>query len=396
MASILVLDGHAMSSLVIVRSLGRLGHDITVAAADPLAIAGVSRYAGDCLTVPVAADEAEAYVRWIAEVCAERGIEHIYWATTASALALDRFRDLLDPDLLRDLPSREAVELAANKAETARLARSVGVSAPQTWVFEDPAALEDGLADMPMPCVVKPRYTAVVQGPRIVECGRHDYARDGDELRRAYGHLHQIFPAPMIQEYIPGYGFGVFLLMDRGGPVAAFAHRRVREADPVGSGSSFRVSTELPEDAFAQAATLLRAMGWHGVAMVEFRRDARDGAPRVIEVNGRFWFSLALAVRAGVDFPALLLQVKRGIAIDEPVFSYRTGIGCHWLGGEAMHLFKVLKGKPAGYPGAYPTRLRTLASMARDFIVHPRVDSLQLDDMRPAFRELRLLLGGVV
>ena len=85
-----------MSSLVSVRSLGRLGHHITVAAADPQAIAGVSRYAGDCLTVPVAADEAEAYVRWIAEVCAERGIEHIYWATTASALALDRFRDLLD------------------------------------------------------------------------------------------------------------------------------------------------------------------------------------------------------------------------------------------------------------------------------------------------------------
>ena len=40
--------------------------------------------------------------------------------------------------------------------------------------------------------------------------------------------------------------------------------------------------------------------------MVEFKLDARDGVAKLMEINGRFWGSLQLAVDAGVDFPAIL------------------------------------------------------------------------------------------
>jgi len=78
-----------------------------------------------------------------------------------------------------------------------------------------------------------------------------------------------------------------------------------------------------------------------------------------MEVNGRFWNSLALACYAGVDFPALLAQMAHDGDIP-PQTKYRAGVRCRWLLGDFRHLVEVWKGPPSGYPGKYPGRLRTL------------------------------------
>ena len=359
-------------------------------------VAGQSRFAVVQLQVPVDVAEAEDYVIWVGEVCRRWGVDHLFWTTTNSTLALDEFRHLLGDSLLSDLPPSEIIDKAYDKVKTACIARQAGVPVPATWAFADTGRLRAAISQLPERCVIKPRYSSVVRGTKIVNCGGHAFSQDGPSLLVAHDAVLARGAAPMVQEYIPGYGFGLFLLMYRGEPVAAFSHRRVREADPFGSGSSFRISTRMPDDAYEHSVQLLKAMAWHGVAMVEFRRDSRDGTAKMIEVNGRFWFSLSLAVCAGVDFPALLLKVKAGEEIHGGLPAYREGVGCHWIGGEARHLYKVMKGKPAGYPGEYPRRLRTILRMAADFIVHPRCDSLQSDDLRPALCEIRLLLKGIV
>ena len=85
------------------------------------------------------------------------------------------------------------------------------------------------------------------------------------------------------------------------------------------------------------AERLLRALGWYGVAMVEFRRDPRDGRYKLIEVNHRFWGSLQLAVVSGVDFPALLCRLALGEE-PGPVPDYPAGVQCRWLfPGDLMH-----------------------------------------------------------
>jgi predicted ATP-grasp superfamily ATP-dependent carboligase len=57
---------------------------------------------------------------------------------------------------------------------------------------------------------------------------------------------------------------------------------------------------------------LLGQFDWQGVAMVEFKVEANTGTPYLLEVNGRFWGSLQLAIDAGVDFPALLVDAATG------------------------------------------------------------------------------------
>jgi predicted ATP-grasp superfamily ATP-dependent carboligase len=90
------------------------------------------------------------------------------------------------------------------------------------------------------------------------------------------------------------------------------------------------------------AEALLGDVGWQGVAMVEFKRSARAGRGYLMEVNGRLWGSLQLAIDAGVDFPVLLVRT----ALHQPVASvtsYRVGVRTRWFWGDVDHLIARLR-----------------------------------------------------
>jgi predicted ATP-grasp superfamily ATP-dependent carboligase len=74
--------------------------------------------------------------------------------------------------------------------------------------------------------------------------------------------------------------------------------------------------------------------------MVEFRYDPRDGLPKLMEINPRFWGSLPLAVYAGVDFPYLIFQLAQGQPVPAPPH-YALGKRCRWiLPGDLLHFLK--------------------------------------------------------
>jgi len=142
---------------------------------------------------------------------------------------------------------------------------------------------------------------------------------------------------------------------------AEFAHRRIRDVHPTGSGSAVRISVEPDPQVRRASVAILQALHWHGVAMVEFRQ-VPGGPPVFMEVNGRFWNSLPLACYAGMDFPALLARMVEHGDI-EAVNHFRSGVLCRWLLGDFRHLAEVWRGAPAGYPKPYPGRLSTLLAV---------------------------------
>jgi hypothetical protein len=144
----------------------------------------------------------------------------------------------------------------------------------------------------------------------------------------------------------------VFALYDHGEPVVWFAHERLRDFRPSGSGSSLRRSVPIDPRLREPASRLLAAMRWHGPAMVEFR-DADDGEPWLMEVNGRFWGSLELAVTAGVDFPALWTGLLEGARVQPPT-SYQTGVTSRWLWGDVKRILYIIAGPPPGCRDPYP------------------------------------------
>jgi hypothetical protein len=86
-----------------------------------------------------------------------------------------------------------------------------------------------------------------------------------------------------------------------------------------------------------RAEDLLASLGWTGVAMVEFKVDPRDGEPKLLEVNPRFWGSLHHAILCGVDFPFLLYRLAVDGDVDR-VMRYQVGVRSRsLLHGDMMH-----------------------------------------------------------
>jgi len=138
----------------------------------------------------------------------------------------------------------------------------------------------------------------------------------------------------------------------------------------------------------AQSRLLLETMGWQGVAMVEFKRDARTGVAYLMEVNGRFWGSLQLAIDAGVDFPALLIAAASGEPVATPP-SYRIGTRSRWWWGDVDHLLARWRKDAAtlSLPPGAPSRWRATLAFLTFWHPHDHNEILRLRDPRPFLRE---------
>jgi predicted ATP-grasp superfamily ATP-dependent carboligase len=86
---------------------------------------------------------------------------------------------------------------------------------------------------------VKPGQSIVNTNGRLRKTGVH-YAAGEAELVRLYATVDYLRQPTLIQRRVDGEGQGVFALMNKGQPVALFAHRRLREKPPSGGVSVLR------------------------------------------------------------------------------------------------------------------------------------------------------------
>ena len=196
-----------------------------------------------------------------------------------------------------------------------------------------PGGRGDGvkLSSIPIPAVIKPRISSGSFGIA--------YVKKREDLVPLYQKVHSRYPYPLIQEWIPdgGGAYGLSALFDEASNVkAAFVHKKLRMYPVQGGPSTLREGVEHPQ-VMELGLSLLKSLNWTGVGMVEFKMDPRDGIPKLMEVNPRFWGSLELAIISGVDFPYLMLKMARG-EIFEPILHYPVGRRCRWLlFGDILH-----------------------------------------------------------
>jgi predicted ATP-grasp superfamily ATP-dependent carboligase len=205
--------------------------------------------------------------------------------------------------------------------------------------------------------------------------------------------MHKQIPLPLIQERVNGPGSGLFALCEHGNIRAAFAHRRIREKPPSGGVSVLREAIPVEPATLRYAEKLLSALNWHGVAMVEFKFDNADMTPKLMEINGRFWGSLQLAVDAGVDFPWLLYCMYQGKPMENNL-AYRSGVKTRWFLGDVDHLLIVWthRRKSLALPPNHPGRLKTALLFLTSFRPSVKSEVLKMSDMVPAWVEFRQYL----
>jgi hypothetical protein len=252
-------------------------------------------------------------------------------------------------------PSGVACEFAVDKWAQIEAASASGFRVMNTKLVTK----EDDVARFPFrPAILKPRAaldrcgSGLDKGRAFIINSDHMPEKAREALaRRPY----------LIQEYKAGVGEGYFGIAHAGKVLASFGHRRVRMMNPMGSGASACVSREPDAEEAKAAEALVKRTEWQGPFMVELLRD-NFGKTWFMEFNGRFWGSLALARRCGLDMPRIALDLARGKDIVVPPHVDHTF--ARHLGRDFIHLLFVLLGRnPALRPYTWSERLSTVRTI---------------------------------
>jgi predicted ATP-grasp superfamily ATP-dependent carboligase len=155
--------------------------------------------------------------------------------------------------------------------------------------------------------------------------------------------------------------------------------------------SVYRESIAPDADLLDRSRALLDRFAWTGVAMVEYKRDVARRRDYLMEINGRFWGSLQLAIDAGVDFPRLLVEAALGAA-PGPVPAYRVGVRSRWWWGQVDHLIALIR-RPQARRAA-PLYGALAQMLGGPFRAGDREEVLRWGDPRPFVRETMLWIRG--
>jgi predicted ATP-grasp superfamily ATP-dependent carboligase len=385
---IAITDGEQRAALALTRSLGRAGHHVIVLSTRAHSLAGSSRFAAERCVVSDPLSAPAAYLEDVRSVLRSRSVDILLPVSEASLRAILPQSEALAPSLIPFAPDRTFRD-ASDKSLVLAAAARLGIPTPRQIVLRRRGEEERSIvqARLRFPLAVKPTRS-VSERP---SSGRRQgtlYVGSPADFDAVIGNLDDASFPLLVQERIIGPGIGVFVLLWNGTLHAAFAHRRIREKPPSGGVSVLSESMPLDPELLARSIALLREFDWAGVAMVEYKVDEKSGTPYLMEVNGRFWGSLQLAVDAGVDFPKILLAAAAGDC-SPAVVDYVVGRRLRWEWGDVDRTLARLRHSPdaLALPEGTPGRLAEVVGFLRSFARGTRGEVLRFDDPRPFVRE---------
>ncbi|MEK7639440.1 MAG: ATP-grasp domain-containing protein [Patescibacteria group bacterium] len=350
----LVLDGEQKSALSAARELASAGVTVLVGSAYGSAPARYSRAASGSFTYTRPQSDRAAFVADLAKQAASLKEKPIILTfSDATHLTVYEYREELAKTCQLFLSSPEAVETLFDKKKTYDLARTLHIPAIPDWT-----------ADTGFPCVVKPRVSVSwhslkgVNRTATIVFNEAEKSAVETEIDATTG-----LPA-IVQKLVVGKEYGVEFLCKDGVVLLQFAHERVRSLSPRGGAATVKqvlADIVILKEVTRYAAALAVATVWNGPMMVEFKQDTQTKKMYLMEVNGRFWGSLPLALRAGVPFVERYAECATGQLLKKKATPTRRTVQRtqHWL-GDARWLLSVLFTHDPLRPTLYPSRWSAL------------------------------------
>ena len=272
-------------------------------------------------------------------VIEDEDIDYLVPCNDSSLHYILRHYDVLSENCTVGCPAPEILLKVLDKSITLSFAKECAIPVPKE--IPGSTSIEQIEAELAFPVAVKVK-SKVDEGDFKVR-----YFNTIDELRDTAKSIPHFLDRYFVQEYCPGEGVGVEVLMNEGRPVMIFQHRRVAEHPRSGGVSALAIS-ESPEPRLVDMAVrLLQALRWQGVAMVEFKHDRNTGKTVLMEVNGRYWGSLGLSTACRFDFPYIQWALDHGVAVEIPR-DYPVGVKARWTAGVLGNLLNAFDRREEG------------------------------------------------
>ena len=375
---VLVLDADQLSTLAVVRSLGRHGCAVTAAAASPHAIAFQSRYASQHLIYPDPLQQHRAFLEWLTNTLTNHSFDLMIPVTDRSIVPIMTIRNALEALSPIAIAPNPVMEQVVSKCRMHSLALEAGLDVPESWIIKAPAALDAIEPRNGFPLVVKAeRSLAWLDG--YGQALETRYVADRATLKDL-GARYALYGDVLVQSRVMGHGVGLGLLARDGLLLNCFQYRRLHELPLTGGGSAYRVSETLDPVLEGQATELVRQLGWHGAMMLEFKYDPRAKMYWFIEANGRFWGGLPLALAAGVDFPRHLVSLYQNQPVSQSAYS---------AGVRGRNLERDIDWTRSAVRHADIPMTRIVSDALKLVLPREHIDSFAVDDPRPLVSEVQ-------
>ena len=319
-----IVLGDGITALGVVRSLGRAGLEPMLASRSG-DFAGRSRWVRGRTLDLSESDDPAALLEGLRGAGVETGV--LIPCSDLWSQAVSHVPDEARGRFPTSMPSVEVVELLVDKWLFAETLDRFEVPHPATLAAADVSDLDgvelDGF-------FLKPR-----DSQRFSRLFRKKAIRFADRAEAVEGLQAMVdagLPA-VLQEYVPGPPTAHYFVdgfVDRTGVVRAlFARRRIRMFPTDFGNSSMMVSVPLEEAAQAAGSLerLFADIGYRGTFSAEFKRDPRDGAFKLLEVNSRPWWYIGFAAHCGVDVSVMIHRDALGLPV-ETVSHYKVGERC--------------------------------------------------------------------
>ena len=320
-SALVVESGWARGALASARALRSAGWRVGVTSPTRFGLASASRSCDRHHRLPSLGADPEPWLEAVNSAIDSGGYELVLPAGDDKLLALSAQRDRLRATL--PCPPHASVLRAVDKLSLYEATLAAGFAAPRTTIFT-----EDLLREWSFPAIVKARVHGAT--PERIEA---TVATDVAEAKSAAERICRKGGIPLLQERVAGRLIAFTVVMDEDGRCIACVAQAAERTWPVDAGVSTRAMTqEVDSEMSVKALRLLRDLGWTGIAQLQFIADA-GSEPHLIDLNARLYGSLALAVAAGANLPAIWAGSAIGETPAEPVLG-RAGVRYQWLEGD--------------------------------------------------------------
>jgi predicted ATP-grasp superfamily ATP-dependent carboligase/protein-tyrosine-phosphatase len=384
-SKVLVLDGNEFSTLAIIRSLGRKNLNITVGselgANQP--ISKYSKFTKDIYLYPDPLTNANEFVAHVLDFISQNAFDLVIPVTEKTSLLLAKYKSEIEQHTRLAIPDVETLEFVSDKSQTFAIAKKENVPIPQSIDVNDTDELNRIVNTLTYPIVIKPSRSVTdshnIRTKLIVQ-----YAFNEQELLKKCQAVLRHTPV-ILQSYFRGDGVGVEILANHGEIILSFQHLRLHEMPLTGGGSCLRKSVPVNPQLLEYATRLIKHLNWHGVAMLEFKYNAETRQSCLMEINGRFWGSLPLAVDSGADFPYQLYRLL--VLNDTSVVTSTIEIGRlnRKLKDDFYWLLIVIFRRDNNPLIIWEKPLQLLEDFVSIFSNKHRFDSFSYDDPKPFF-----------
>ena len=385
---VLVLGDDDRSFLTVVRSLGRKNISVHTGWCHPASFALHSKYVTKVHNIPPFSLQNDSWKKTLIDIFQKENFDLVIPCNDLTMIPLQINRRELEKYAPIYLISDRAFDITQDKIKSYELAKSNNIPVPKSIIITQKSDISKILSNFKFPIILKPRLSVTSNDLENKHFVRKVYTKD--ELTNHINYILEDKVEIQVQENFNGKGVGIEVLVDNGEILVVFQHIRVHEP-LMGGGSTYRKSAAPHPELLEATRKLMKSLNYTGVAMVEFKVNFDSGQWIFVEINGRFWGSLPLAVSSGVDFPYYLYQLLVNKKRDFPQ-EYKKGIYCRnflydldWM-VENYHADKSDKS------------LATLsnAEVAKEIInilsLKERSDVFVLDDLGPGGAELNYLV----